>query len=120
MTKKDERKLRDRLQNLYSRLVEDMDSLRDLDAEAKLEAGAEDSDIAELEAERDLVHRQEWDVANKQRKIKLALERLDKGTSQICRGCRGDIPIERLFAKPYATLCVNCQRVREEMRQPHV
>jgi len=42
-------------------------------------------------------------------KIDLALQRLDEGTHEICAMCGEKIPVERLLAKPSASLCVSCQ-----------
>ncbi len=42
-----------------------------------------------------------------------ALERLEEGTYDKCAQCGGEIPIERLKAKPAVTLCVQCQSAKE-------
>ena len=47
-------------------------------------------------------------------KIDLALARLDEGTYQDCAGCAGRITVERLKAKPSVSLCIECQRKKEE------
>jgi DnaK suppressor protein len=41
-------------------------------------------------------------------KANRALERIDAGTYGICESCGKAIPIERLEALPYSTLCVEC------------
>lgn len=38
-----------------------------------------------------------------------ALARLDGGSYGICADCAHDIPVKRLQALPFATLCVSCQ-----------
>jgi RNA polymerase-binding transcription factor len=45
--------------------------------------------------------------------IDAALKRIEQGTYGICTNCGTQIPPERLEARPYATLCIDCQRVRE-------
>jgi YteA family regulatory protein len=45
--------------------------------------------------------------------IEAALERIDDGTYGICTNCGKEIPPERLEARPWATLCIDCQRQRE-------
>lgn len=45
-------------------------------------------------------------------KIELALQRLDEGKHDVCAECGGPIPIERLLAKPSASLCVACQAAK--------
>jgi DnaK suppressor protein len=54
------------------------------------------------------------DEGNLVEKIDLALQRLDEGTYDICAGCQGKIPVERLLAKPSASLCVNCQEEKDQ------
>ncbi len=46
-------------------------------------------------------------------RIENALERMRDGQYGICEGCGGAIPVARLNALPYATLCIKCQREAE-------
>lgn len=45
--------------------------------------------------------------------IDAALRRIEDGTYGQCTNCGKQIPEERLEARPYATLCIDCQRQRE-------
>jgi DnaK suppressor protein len=45
--------------------------------------------------------------------IDAALKRIEDGTYGTCTNCGKQIPAERLEARPYATLCIDCQRERE-------
>lgn len=45
--------------------------------------------------------------------IDAALERIANRTYGRCTNCDGQIPVERLEALPWATLCIGCQRERE-------
>jgi YteA family regulatory protein len=45
--------------------------------------------------------------------IDAALQRIEDGTYGTCTNCGKPIPQERLEARPYATLCIDCQRDRE-------
>ena len=45
--------------------------------------------------------------------IDSALKRIDDGTYGRCTSCDKEIPAERLEARPWATLCIGCQRERE-------
>lgn len=45
--------------------------------------------------------------------IDAALARLRTGTYGLCAACGDAIPLERLRAVPFATLCVPCQSERE-------
>jgi DnaK suppressor protein len=53
------------------------------------------------------------DDGNLLEKIDLALQRLDDGTYDVCARCGGKIPVERLLAKPSASLCVTCQEKKD-------
>jgi|SRR5579872_2722706 len=45
--------------------------------------------------------------------IDAALKRIDDGTYGTCTNCGRAIPEERLEAVPWASLCIDCQRLRE-------
>ena len=42
--------------------------------------------------------------------IDVALARIEDGSYGTCTGCGKSIPEERLEARPWATLCIDCQR----------
>lgn len=46
-------------------------------------------------------------------RIANALERMRSGDYGLCEGCGTTIPMARLSALPYATLCIKCQREAE-------
>jgi DnaK suppressor protein len=46
--------------------------------------------------------------------IETALERIRKGDYGRCDGCGNAIPLARLQALPYATMCIQCQREAEK------
>jgi DnaK suppressor protein len=46
--------------------------------------------------------------------IEFALERMKKGDYGRCEGCNNAIPLARLQALPYATMCIQCQREAEK------
>jgi RNA polymerase-binding protein DksA len=43
-----------------------------------------------------------------------ALKRLDEGTFGVCLQCSQPITMSRLKAVPYASLCIACQRTKEQ------
>ncbi|MDA0254635.1 MAG: TraR/DksA family transcriptional regulator [Planctomycetota bacterium] len=45
--------------------------------------------------------------------IENALERMQEGSYGQCEVCGGRIPVARLQALPYATMCIGCQRELE-------
>lgn len=42
-----------------------------------------------------------------------ALKRIEEGTYGTCSNCGREIPIERLEANPWASLCIDCKRRAE-------
>ena len=46
--------------------------------------------------------------------IDKALERMRQGSYGKCESCESNIPLARLQALPYATLCIDCQREAEK------
>ncbi|MFM2096768.1 MAG: hypothetical protein RIS70_3892 [Planctomycetota bacterium] len=46
--------------------------------------------------------------------IENALERMRSGNYGLCESCESAIPLARLQALPYATLCIQCQREAEK------
>ena len=43
-----------------------------------------------------------------------ALKRLDDGSFGLCQQCNQPIAMSRLKAVPYASLCIECQRAKEQ------
>lgn len=43
-----------------------------------------------------------------------ALKRLDDGSYGICQQCNQPIAMSRLKAVPYASMCIQCQRAKEQ------
>jgi DnaK suppressor protein len=68
-------------------------------ADAAFDSGSEEiaSQLAEFEA-REL------------QQIQRALSRLKAGTYGLCEVCHAKIPVARLNALPYSTMCIKCQR----------
>ena len=46
--------------------------------------------------------------------IEDALKRIDEGTYGICQQCNTPITMSRLKAVPYTSLCIACQRAKEQ------
>jgi DnaK suppressor protein len=97
--------------DLRRKLAGELDNLRNFKtadatgdtADAAFESGSEEmaSQLAELDS-RELSQ------------IERALARLKQGTYGLCEVCSGKIPIGRLNALPYSTLCIDCQREMEK------
>jgi DnaK suppressor protein len=97
--------------DIRKKLADELDGLRNLKAtdatgdtaDVAFESGSEEmaSQLAELDA-REL------------NQIERALIRLKQGTYGLCEGCGCKIPVGRLNALPYTTLCIACQREMEK------
>jgi DnaK suppressor protein len=100
-----------RRSSIRKKLADELDGLRNLkssdatgdSADVAFESGSEEmaSQLAELDS-REL------------RQIDRALQRLKQGTYGLCEACGCKIPIGRLNALPYTTLCIACQREMEK------
>src|SRR5262245_7971218 len=94
---------------ILKKLQDDLNNLRNFkedstgdSADVAFEAGSDEmnSHLAELDS-RELSQ------------IERALARLKQGTYGLCESCGEKIPIGRLNALPYSTLCIECQREME-------
>ena len=72
------------------------------------------TDIAEQERDLALI----GTLQERMREVDRALERLEAGAYGICDRCGQPIASERLEARPFATLCVNCQSQVDRQRRP--
>ena len=67
-------------------------------------------DSAQDEISSQLAEVESRELAN----IEAALEQMREGHYGVCEVCECQIPMARLQALPYATLCINCQREAEK------
>jgi len=71
-------------------------------------------DSADMDFVKDEISFQLAEVESRElRRIEHALERMREGQYGICEACAANIPVARLSALPYATLCISCQREAE-------
>jgi len=69
---------------------------------------------AALDSAQDEINSQLAEVESRElASIENALERMRVGQYGVCEGCGGKIPVARLNALPYATMCIECQREAE-------
>ncbi|MBC8351212.1 MAG: TraR/DksA family transcriptional regulator [Planctomycetes bacterium] len=54
--------------------------------------------------------------SNELTQIDVALDRIATGDYGVCDDCGRHIPLVRLRAVPYVTLCIHCQRGQESLR----
>lgn len=103
--------------NLRAILVRRRDALRsalagDLSLLKELRSG-EPGDVmdAALDSAQDEISSQLAEVESRElASIEHALERMRDGDYGLCEVCEGKIPMARLNALPYATICITCQR----------
>jgi RNA polymerase-binding protein DksA len=70
-------------------------------------------DTATVTYDRELDYTLEENAEHVLADIDAALQRIEEGTYGICTNCGRQISEERLEARPWATLCIDCQRERE-------
>ena len=75
---------------------------------------------AALDSVQDEINSQLAEVESRELgRIENALERMRDGQYGVCEACSVNIPMARLNALPYATLCVKCQREAEQSGVDH-
>ena len=94
---------------LRSALAGDLTLLRELRSESPGDVIDAAYDSAQDEISSQLAEVESRELAN----IENALERMKAGTYGTCEVCSGKIPLVRLNALPYATMCIDCQRELE-------
>jgi RNA polymerase-binding transcription factor len=94
---------------LRKALVGDLTSLNEI----RNQASGDVVDAA-LDSVQDEISSQLAEVESRElARIEVALERIKGGEYGACEGCGCNIPVARLNALPYATLCIKCQREAE-------
>ena len=94
---------------LRSALAGDLTLLRELRSESPGDLVDAAYDSAQDEISSQLAEVESRELAN----IENALERMKAGKYGLCEVCSGKIPLARLDALPYATMCIECQRELE-------
>ncbi|HYY02688.1 MAG TPA: TraR/DksA C4-type zinc finger protein [Gaiellaceae bacterium] len=71
------------------------------------------ADTATVTYDRELDYTLEENAEHRLADIDAALQRIDDGSFGKCTNCGREIAPERLEVRPWATLCIDCQRSRE-------
>ena len=83
-------------------------------AELRSNGAVDDFDVASINTDSNL----EYSISLKQRieyqKIEKALKKIENGSYGICEECEEPINLERLKAKPHASLCISCRELSEK------
>src|SRR5690242_21824887 len=94
---------------LRTALAGDLSLLKELRAQ-----NSSDVIDAALDSAQDEISSQLAEVESRElASIENALQRMRDGQYGVCEGCGTSIPMARLNALPYATLCIECQREAE-------
>lgn len=94
---------------LRQALAGDLSMLKEMRSEAS-------GDVVDwaLDSVQDEINSQLAEVESRElARIENALERMREGQYGACEACGSNIPMARLNALPYATLCIKCQREAE-------
>ena len=87
--------------------------LEDLRLKTSSAATGDAADAAFESSENELASRLAVVEARELAQVEYALARIQGGQYGSCAGCGEKIPVARLDALPYCTLCVSCQRETE-------
>jgi RNA polymerase-binding protein DksA len=111
---------RERLLDERKRVVAALQNLHDDHASSLYDESGEETafdnhlaDTATETYDRELDYTLEENSEHVLAEIDAALKRIEDGTYGICTNRGEQIPVERLEALPWATLCIDCQRLRE-------
>jgi len=102
--------LRTRRDALRKALAGDLSLLKELNAQASGDVVDAALDSAQDELSSQLAEVESRELA----RIEHALQLMREGEFGTCEECGCNIPMARLQALPYATLCIKCQREAEE------
>lgn len=95
---------------IRSALAGDWSMLQELRTRSKSDIGDFAVDAVQDEITSQLAEVETRELAH----IENALERMHAGAYGICENCDEEIPLARLQALPYATMCIRCQREVEK------
>jgi DnaK suppressor protein len=113
---------RDALLRLHKTLVGRRDELRErlggghfIDVSGRMGESLGDAADMAFETGSDEVNSQLAQLESRELvQIESAIQKLKHGTYGLCEGCLKKIPVARLNALPFSTMCIECQRELEE------
>jgi DnaK suppressor protein len=94
---------------LRTALAGDLSLLKELRSQSSSDVIDAALDSAQDEISSQLAEVESRELAS----IDNALQRMKEGQYGLCEACSCNIPMARLHALPYATLCIDCQREAE-------
>ena len=117
MDDKKTQKFRQRLLEEYQKLIRSINRNRLAEEEIKLENTEDEGDLATISHDRDLLYNIHEGGFARLRCIQEAIQAIDRGQYGECTRCGKDINEKRLNAVPWASMCIHCQKEKEEMEQ---
>ena len=114
MEDKQIRDTRQRLMAKYEELMRSINRNRLAAEQISVEKTEDDSDLARINHNKDILYHQNESDFHRLRFIEEALKALDRGQYGDCVRCGEDIDDKRLIAVPWANLCIRCQEEAEK------
>ena len=114
------RKIKDarrKLSGHYDNLIKSINRKRNAAEDIRLEKTEDESDLATISHDRDLLFTLHESDFARLRFIEQAMKAIDRGQYGKCVRCGEDINDKRLEAVPWAKMCIGCQ---EETEAEHI
>ena len=93
---------------------------RNLRESIRIHQAADPVDMTQQAAEREMAVSSIDRDSVMARRVRAAIERLDKGSYGFCTDCEEEISAKRLKALPWAELCIDCQESADrQAREQH-
>ena len=115
----DAKKIKDarrRLSGEHESLIKSINRNRNAADEIKIENTEDESDLASISHERELLYNLHESDFARLRFIEQAVKAIDRGQYGECVRCGEDINGKRLEALPWAKMCIRCQQETETER----
>lgn len=113
MKKKDIEKFRERLLKQKQQILESSEKVRSQGLSVSNDDLPDEIDLASAEFSKSVMLR----LNDRERallpKIEKALKKIDSNEYGICESCEGEIGINRLEVRPFASLCIKCKEEEE-------
>jgi DnaK suppressor protein len=112
----DAKKIKDarrRLSSEHESLIKSINRNRNAADEIKIENTEDESDLASISHERELLYNLHESDFARLRFIEQAVKAIDRGQYGECVRCGEDINGKRLEALPWAKMCIRCQQETE-------
>jgi DnaK suppressor protein len=106
-------KVRERLSDMKTKLLSEIDSELKAERESNKDEGMDTYDLASEERDREINFILSDRERMKIKQIDDALERLEDSTYGVCESCGLEIAEERLNVMPFTRLCRDCQQEQE-------